>query len=306
VDWLREDEPPLRRIYPLLPQSRFTVDVGADPDLVTRSFGIVVTFDTPAVADRSMYFGTPPSDVLFKGGHNSAGVNAPATDWLLAEGATGSFFETFILIANPNDVELPVTLTFLPSDGSPVVRTVPVKAHGRRTVNIEGLEPAAPELAAAAVATQVSARLPIVVERAQYWPGGPDSWYEAHNSFGVTAPALRWGLAEGRVGNPPEFPRSAYQSFVLLANSGTARARATVTFLRKSGGPVVKEFFVEPQSRRTVRIAGPGSDVPELTDETFGAVIDSDLPIAVERAMYGSPGGQVFGSGTNATATRLP
>ena len=48
-----------------------------------------------------MYFGAPP-DVLFKAGHESAGVTAPSTRWFLAEGATGPFFETFILLANPN------------------------------------------------------------------------------------------------------------------------------------------------------------------------------------------------------------
>ena len=45
-----------------------------------------------------MYFGADP---LWKGGHESAGVTAPSTTWFLAEGATGPFFETFILLANP-------------------------------------------------------------------------------------------------------------------------------------------------------------------------------------------------------------
>ena len=41
-----------------------------------------------------MYFGLDP---LWKAGHESAGVTAPSTTWFLAEGATGEFFETFIL-----------------------------------------------------------------------------------------------------------------------------------------------------------------------------------------------------------------
>ena len=59
-------------------------------------------------------------------------------------------------------------------------------------------------------------------------------------------------------------------------------------------------------SRLNVSVRGAGSAVPELLDETFGAVIVSSQPIAVERAMYGNAGGQVFAAGTNATATRLP
>ena len=39
---------------------------------------------------------------LFCGGHASAGATAPSTSWFLAEGATGSYFTTFVLLANPN------------------------------------------------------------------------------------------------------------------------------------------------------------------------------------------------------------
>jgi hypothetical protein len=46
--------------------------------------------------------------------------------------------------------------------------------------------------------------------------------------------------------------------------------------------------------------------VPELADEHFGALIESDQPIVVERALYGNAGAQTFGLGTNATATPLP
>jgi hypothetical protein len=62
---------------------------------------------------------------------------------------------------------------------------------------------------------------------------------------------------------------------------------------------------VNPSSRLNVSI-GTGTDVPELTNERFGALIESSVPIAVERALYANVGPQVWGAGTNATATRLP
>ena len=46
-----------------------------------------------------MYFGTTR---LFEGGHESAGVTDAAHEWFLAEGATGPFFETFVLVGNPS------------------------------------------------------------------------------------------------------------------------------------------------------------------------------------------------------------
>jgi len=305
VDWLLEGGSPVRRRYPIGAFARATIDVGADPDLVGRSFGIIVTFDQPATAERTMYFGAP-TDVLFKGGHASAGASGPSTTWFLAEGATGRFFETFILMANPNAATATATLTFLPESGSPVVRTVSIPAMGRTTVNIEALTPAAPTLANTAVATQVTSSLPIVVERSQYWPFSPAQWYEAHNSVGVTSAAMKWGLAEGRVGNPPGLPAAEYQTYVLLANPGDTTASVAINFLRTDGTTVQKTFQVAPTSRLNVAINGTGGDVPELSNETFGAVIESNRPIVVERAMYGNAGTQIWASGTDATATRLP
>ena len=49
-----------------------------------------------------------------------------------------------------------------------------------------------------------------------------------------------------------------------------------------------------------------GTLVPELQDEYFGVKIAANEPIVAERAMYSNAGGQVWGAGTNATATRLP
>ena len=305
IDWLIEGGAPVQRIVSLPPQSRTTVDPSNDPNVDGRSFGIVVTFAVPAVAERAMYFGLPP-DVFLKAGHDSAGVTAPSTRWILAEGATGPFFETFILLANPNPTPVDATLQFLTQTGTAVTRTVTIPALSRRTIDPEGLSPAAPELANVAVATVVTATQPIVAERAQYWPGVGQEWYEAHNSFGVTAPRQKWGLAEGRVGNPPSMPPASYQTYILLANPGTSAATVTVRFLRESGTPIVKTFTVAAASRLNVAVAGAGSSVPELVDEMFGAEIESTQPIVVERALYGNAGTQVFGLGTNATATPLP
>ena len=37
----------------------------------------------------------------FNAGHESAAVRFADTQWFLAEGATGPFFDLFILLANP-------------------------------------------------------------------------------------------------------------------------------------------------------------------------------------------------------------
>jgi YVTN family beta-propeller protein len=293
VTYLRENAAPIVRSYDLLASSRRTIDVRSEPELVNRSFGARMTFDRPGVAERAMYFGASP---LFTGGHESAGVTAPATSWFLAEGATGSYFSTFVLLANPGAENAAVTLTYLPVSGDPIVRTHRVPAGQRVTVNIASEDAA---LASTAVATRVDSDRPIIVERAQYWPS--PSWHEAHNSFGVTETATRWGLAEGHVGGD-----TADQTYILLANPGTTAATATLTFLRTNGTTIVKTFTVPATSRVNVAAAGAGSDVPELTNEAFGTVIESTQPIVVERSVYSNIGGVTWAAGSNATATRLP
>jgi hypothetical protein len=294
VRFLLESGAPVTKTYTMSPHQRLTVDGAAIPELANSSFGIEVTFAQPGVAERSMYFGDSP---LWTGGHESAGAPAAAFDWFLAEGATGPFFETFLLLANPGNEPADVTMTYLPDSGVPVTRTKQVPANGRLTVNIEFEDPS---LENAAIATHVTSSKPIVVERSQYWPYTPDQWYEAHNSFGQTASGLHWGLAEGRVGGP-----QGYQTYILLANPQAFAAAVTVRFLRDNGGPVVTKTFVVPPTSR-FNLSVDSSTVPEITDATFGVDILSSVPIMVERSMYSNAIGQVWAAGTNATATRLP
>jgi hypothetical protein len=220
-----------------------------------------------------MYFGLDP---FWKAGHESAGVTEPSPTWFLAEGATGPFFETFVLFANPGATPATVNVRYLPSMGAAVDKTYTVPARARLTVNIEAEDST---LTNAAVATQVSSNVPILVERAQYWPDPAPNWYEAHNSFGVTSLGTRWGLAEGRVGGP-----SDYATYILLANPGSTVANVSIDFLRSNGTTLTKTFTVQPESRFNVQVGG--LDVPEITNDSFGAVITSSQPIAVERAQY--------------------
>jgi hypothetical protein len=201
-----------------------------------------------------------------------------------------------VLLANPNATDVTATLRFLPDNGAAVTKQHVIPANGRLTVNIE---PEDPSLASAAVATAVSAPLPIIVERSQYWPDPAPAWYEAHNSFGVTAAGKKWALAEGRVGGD-----NGAQTYILLANPGFLDAEVQITFLRETGAPVTKSFTVGPTSRRNVAVGG--TDVPEITDERFGALIESTRDIAVERALYWNVGGVTWAAGSNATASPLP
>jgi uncharacterized repeat protein (TIGR01451 family) len=299
LTFLRETEGPVVKTVTLDAYSRFTVQAGAIPGLVGRAFGIVIDATQPIVAERSMYFGTIPTR-LWSGGHSSAGVTAPSRRWFYAEGATGGFFDTFILLGNPQTVEAHVVMEYILSNGT--VITVPkiIPAGSRLTVSIDN--EADERLHAAEVSTRITADVPIVTERSMYWDTKPDvfPWSEGHNSFGVDQTAPRWALAEGRVGGPHDV-----HTYILLSNPWTVAAEVTVTYLREDGAPIVKTYTVPSTTRYTIDVNGM---VPELQNEAFGAAIavTNGLTISVERSLYWDANAVFWAAGTNAAGTKLP
>ena len=246
-----------------------------------------------------MYFGTTATR-LWGGGHASAGVIEPSRRWFYAEGATGSFFDTFILLSNPQTIAADVTMEYILPSGEVITAAKLVPAQGRVTVSIDNEADA--RLHAAAVSTRITSDVPIVTERSMYWYTQPDvvPWSAGHNSFGVDQTAPRWGLAEGRVGGPHNF-----HTDILLANPWMATAEVTVTYLREGGAPLVKTYTVPPTTRYTIDV---NTVVPELRNEAFGAAIavTNGLTISVERSLYWDANGVSWTAGTNAAATKLP
>ena len=285
---------PVVEAFTLPALSRVTVWAGNYPELVNTSFAMVVDSAAPIIAERAMYWSSEAH--FWVGGHEAAGVPSASTRWFLAEGATGQFFDTFVLVGNPNPEPAHATVTYLLASGESIVRSHTIAASARLTIDIESEGDV--RLRNAAVSTTVASDVPVVVERAVYW-GDASGWYEGHDSFGVTDAGLTWGLAEGRSGLAP-----GYQTYVLVANPSGTAAQITVTFLRETGAPVVKTFSVAPTSRFNIDVS---SEAPELGGERYGVVVDSsnNVPIVVERAMYWNSAGVAWSGGTNATGVRL-
>ena len=169
-------------------------------------------------------------------------------------------------------------LTFLLDTGAVITRSKTIAAKQRITVNpaTEGDT----RLENAAVSTVVQSDVAIVSERSMYWEGeAPKAFGEGHNSSGVEATRLLWGLAEGRSGGPHNF-----DTYILLANPSASEAKVTVTYLREGGSPIVKVYTVPGTSRYNIDVKFA---VPELRNASFGARIEvtNNVPIAVERSM---------------------
>jgi len=208
VRYLLPTGAPLEKIHTVPPHSRYNIWVnleqipegsGQRPFASIDVSAVLESLNgVPVIVERAMYLDRPGQ--LFAAGHEGAGVTAPATRWFLAEGATGTYFDLFVLVANPAAVAAPVMATFLMPDGTTITRHYTVGPSSRFNIWVDVEDP---RLADTAVSTIVesTAGVPIIVERAMWWPGPTSAtWTEAHDSAGSTVTGEVWALAEGEQG----------------------------------------------------------------------------------------------------------
>jgi len=180
---------PMTKTYIVIAHSRFNIWVNAealtDPalaPLAATDVSAVITADDPIIVERAMYLDS--GGVFFGAGHESAGVTATATRWYFAEGATGPYFDLFLLFANPSDRNADVDVIYLLPTGETVTKNYGVTGNSRRTVWVDLEDPRLADTAVSAQVTSING-VGIVVERAMWWPGTAEYWSEAHNSPGV-------------------------------------------------------------------------------------------------------------------------
>ncbi len=298
VTYLLPSGPPLVRSYAVAGRSRYTIWVNReDPVLAATDVSAAISSDVPIVVERAMYLDVGRQS--FTAGHASAGVTAPATRWMLAEGATGPYFDFFVLIANPGTQTADIEARFLLPDGTTVAQRRTVAPRSRDTLWVDLLDP---RLADTAVSTTITSLndVPIVVERAMWWPG--DGWTEAHNAAGATASAANWALAEGEVGGP-----DAAQTYVLVANTADEDVRVDILIHFEDGGAAVRTVELAAHSRYTVDVQSVfAEEFSGGRNRRFATLVrgpESPASLIVERAMYSNAGGVVWAAGTSALGT---
>jgi hypothetical protein len=296
VKYLRPNPlPPIAKTYAVPANGRKTIYVDQEgAELAETDVSAVITSDQPIVVERAMY--SSLGGVPFAAGHGGAGVTAPALEWFLAEGATGTFFDMYLLLANPGTSAAAVAVTYLLPDGN-VTKTYDVAPASRKTISVDDESALLANTPVSMVVTSTNGQ-PIIAERAMWWPS--PNWYEAHLAAGTTTTGTRWALADGEIGGTAE---DVSETYILIANTGGSDGSATVTLLVEGGAPIVTQVPLKAQSRTNVPISGL---FPAGTNARFGAIIESDgVPIVVERAMYTSSGGVTWTAGTAAVATKL-
>ena len=242
VRFLRGSGAPLEKTYVLGANSRTNIWVDLEEfpagsgNHALAAADVSAVFEVrngqPIIVERAMYAQVPGQTL--GAGHASAGVTAPALEWFLAEGATGPYFDLFVLIANPGDVDAEIEATFLLPDGTTIVKGYRVHANSRFNIWVDGADD---RLADTAVSTTVRSTngVPVIVERAMWWPGS--TWYQAHNSPGATTTGMRWALAEGEVN-----VSRGLETYILVANTSPTPATVTVTLFFEDGTTAERTF----------------------------------------------------------------
>jgi hypothetical protein len=286
------------RQYTLAAASRLTIFVDAIAELTATDVSASIASDVPILVERAMYMDTATPPQVFGAGHAGAGVTTTNTRWFLAEGATGSFFDLFYLIANPSTTAATARITYLRPAGAPIVREYPIAAQSRLTIPVASQDPLLADTPVSAIVESTSS-VGLVVERSMWWPGR-GQWQEGHLAAGSTVAARRWVLAAGAVG-------TGIDTFILIANTSPTAGTATLTTLPSgAGGSFLTTTVPIPANSR---VSVPMSQFPVLTQlggSSFGTLVESDGPdIVVERAMYTDFDGIVWAAGTAALGTPL-
>jgi hypothetical protein len=296
--------PPLSKMYRVPANSRITIRVNtearSDPALsalAATDVAASMISSVPVIAERAMYL--DGTTALFGERHGNTGMTAPSTDWYFAEGRTGSQFDLFLRIANPNEAAADVEVRYLLPSGAVITRHYVADGNSRFDVRVDSEDQRHADTAVS-MAIKSTNGIPIVVERSMSWPGATAAaWQNPATGAGATATATTWTLAEGEVGG-----FTGAETYILLANTSETAGLVTITLLFEDGTIAAKQFAILATSRLTVNV---GEEFPSADGKRFGAVAESlgdpAARLVVERSMYSNPGGVGRVAGSTAAAT---
>jgi hypothetical protein len=267
VRFLRPRKEPETRSYTLGPHSRHTVHV--DQLYPWSDVSMEVSAPAPGVvAERAMYFNYQG---WADGGHAATGIGQTTLEGCFAEGYTGDGFHTWLLLANPDDREAEVEVTYLLEGDDPITCEYDLAPCSRFSIPVNGV----PGLESGNVGIKYRSLngVQVVAERAMYFD------YEGrrggHCSGAVGEASQELYLAEGYTGGD-------FDTWILLANPNPEDADVRLTYLLPDGQAVTDRRQIPGLSRLTINAE------EKVPDQSFGVRIESlnGLGIVAERAMY--------------------
>ena len=161
VTFMKSDGTTVNKFLTMGGTTRYSIDVNSV--VPNESLSTLVSSDIPIVAERAMYWDV--SGVKWMGGHVSPAATAGGLRWNLAEGYTGSTFDEWILVMNPNSSTARIKVTFMTPDGHTIVDYITIPPTSRYTIHADEY------VSNNSISTTVDSinGVTVIVERAMYW-----------------------------------------------------------------------------------------------------------------------------------------
>lgn len=276
ITYMLDNGQTLNHQVTLPPYSRQTVNVKDHvPSGVTGLSTWVHASENAIVCERPMYFHYKANDPDYnwKGGHNCRGINAPQYEWYFAEGttrfnATDGRFEEWLCLMNPCNDPANIEVNYQLGNGANIIKNYQLGPHSRRTVEVRSDVGYDQDVSA-----KVSADMPIVAERPQYFDYHGFA-REGSNTMGATSPSTEWHFAEGCT-------RTGFQQWITVQNPNSEDVNVKATYMTSTGDVVETNQVVPARSRGTIDVLAQVGDNQDVSTS-----ITSDLPIVAERPMY--------------------
>ena len=189
--------------------------------------------------------------------------------WYLAEGTTAWGFGCAINIANPNNQDLNVRITYMLAGGSTKVQNVGLPKMSQVVVNPQDT------IGNKDFSTKVECLQGknIAVDRTMAWLSGSGQRMGKHNSIGVTAPAKTWYLPDGS-------SDWGLETWLLIQNPGSKVASCDVTYMIEGIGPKTINHKIAAHSRASFDMAS------EIGKADASIQVHSNVGVIPERSIY--------------------
>ncbi len=252
---------------------------------IYRTSAVHVHSDQPIMVERPTYFSTARANISgpVTGAMTVVGTQSPGTDWLFAEGYTGSNFHEYIVLANfDRSLSATATVKLEYSNGAVNPVTVIVPPQSQYFFDVNAASQAFAQ-STAELSAEVIADNPLVAQRIEYFrfggsvPGGTDV-------IGAPGPAkASYSFAEG-------YTAPGFSEFLTLQNPNMVAEDVAVTLYMAHGVTAQQIVSVGPQTRVTLSINNLAIPIAQADPNAGYAVSLSVQAIAgtivAERPMY--------------------
>ncbi len=189
-----------------------------------------------------------------------------------AEGYTGSGFQEFLCIGNPQNYNAKVDIYYLFTNGKYADDSIVVPANCRTTVNVNDFIAQYFE-EGAEVSAIIYSDLEVVVERPMYFNYN-GRWTGGHDVIGTPYASDMWFFAEGYTG-------PGFDEWVCVLNPNENAANLKFHFMVQGAGEFIRTASVPALSRRSFK-------VNDLLGANYSCslALESDQYVAAERSMY--------------------